>query len=83
MQFIFIKGSQQQGVRRQRTAGEDLLPGLHQPLIAGGEVWAAGEQGLPAWFQTLGFRRPDQAQPAQQKLRHLRRRRCLALFDLG
>ena len=79
---ILIKGIQQQGVRRQRTAGEDLLPGLHQPLIAGGEVWAAGEQGLPAWFQTLGFRRPDQAQPAQQKLRHLRRRRCLALFDL-
>ena len=79
---ILIKGIQQQGVRRQRTAGEDLLPGLHQPLIAGGEVWAAGEQGLPAWFQTLGFRRPDQAQPAQQKLRHLRRRRCLALLDL-
>ena len=81
--IILIKGIQQQGVRRQRTAGKTLLPGLHQPLIAGGEVWSAGEQGLPAWFQTLGFRHPDPAQPAQQKLRHLRRRRCLALFDLG
>ena len=45
--FICIKGGQQQGVRRQRTAGEALLPGLHQAFIAGGEARAAGEQGLP------------------------------------
>ena len=82
-QFIFIKGRQQQGVRRQRTAGKTLLPGLHQPLIAGDKVRAAGEQGLPAGLQALGLRSPVEAQPAQQKLRHLRRRRCLALFDLG
>ena len=38
--------------------------------------------GLPAGLQAFGLRSPDEAQPAQQKLRHLRRRRCLALLDL-
>ena len=80
---ICVKGSQQQDVRRQRTAGKSLLLGQYQLLIAKEKAGTAGKQGVPAGLQILRLRYPDKAQTTKQKLRHLRRGLCLALLDLG